>query len=65
MATIGSFAKVPRWHWQSATARAVNAETRIAATSEKTDNGRCYSASAGPAEIGAAWKKTTQDAAAT
>ena len=60
MATLGSFAKVPRWHWQSTAARAVKAKTRIADGSRRTDNGRGYSA-ADPAEIGAAWKKTAQD----
>ena len=60
MATVVSFAKVPRWHWSVGMARVVNAQTRIAATSARVDDGRGHSA-AGPAEIGAAWKKTPQD----
>ena len=48
MATLGSFAKVPRWHWQSVGDRAVKAKTRIAATSARADNGRCCSARASP-----------------
>ena len=62
MATVGGFAKVLRWHWWVGVARVVNAQTRIAATSARVDDGRGHSA-AGPAEIGAAWKKTPQDAA--
>jgi len=53
MATVGRFAKVPRWHWSVGMARTVNAKTRLAAGSARTDNGGGHT-TAGLAEIGAA-----------
>ena len=56
----------PRYHGGiggAVQARAVNAKTRIATTSARMDNG-CGRSVTSLAEIGAAWKKTPQDAAA-
>ena len=64
MATIGSFAKVLRWHWSAR--RGPSGQCQDAHRCRiKEDRQYRKSSAAGLTEIGAAWKKTTQDAAAS
>lgn len=63
MATIGSFTKTENGGY-TGTVRTltVNAKTRLQPDADKTkDNAPDFRVYAGPAEIGAAWKKTAQD----
>jgi uncharacterized protein (DUF736 family) len=63
MATIGSFTKGDNGSY-TGTVRTltVNAKTRLQPDADKTkDNAPDFRVYAGPAEIGAAWRKTAQD----
>ena len=63
MATIGSFTKTENGSYiGTVRTLTVNAKTRLQPDTDKTkDNAPDFRVYAGPAEIGAAWKKTAQD----
>jgi uncharacterized protein (DUF736 family) len=59
MATIGYFTKSETGYAGSVRTLTVNAKARFAAAEKEKDNAPDYRVFAGTAEIGAAWKKTS------
>ena len=60
MATIGVFTKSENGYTGSVRTLTVNAKARFAAAEKEKDNAPDYRVFAGTAEIGAAWKKTSE-----
>ena len=60
MATIGFFTKNETGYTGSVRTLTVNAKARFAAAEKEKDNAPDYRVFAGTAEIGAAWKKTSE-----
>ena len=60
MATIGTFTKNESGYAGSVRTLTVNAKARFAAAEKGKDNAPDYRIFAGAAEIGAAWKKTSE-----
>src|SRR5579859_2171472 len=60
MATIGTFTKSENGYTGSVRTLTVNAKTRITAAEKEKDNAPDFRIFAGTAEIGAAWKKTSE-----
>jgi uncharacterized protein (DUF736 family) len=61
MATIGTFTKGDNGYVGSVRTLTVNAKARITAAEKAKDNAPDYRVFAGTAEIGAAWKKTSEN----